>query len=444
MHKAMIGLESRPVFYGLALFQILAMFRRGIFYTFLAIYMRVYLGLSVTATSFYATLPALLSASFQMIVWGRLSDRRQNRRSFMIVGEIIPGLLLLVIFWLHHREANLTIAGYMLILGFSFIEIFWSMSNLGFTTIISDLYGPIRRNKVMNYLVAIGGISRMVGIYLSGVWYHDGWAFREGLFFYIASGVIFLSILPLFLLPKHVDPTRQLEEGTKIEVTRIEIPAKLAHPTIPFDRIFLILLIGLAIINLGRGGVGIVYPQFLILAAPGLAFNAARIALNTNIQSFAMVIAGLIMGKLGQRLGFTKLLFLGLVSGSLASLGTILFTHPGGIYLCSALLGASEVMIGTGAYVYASVLIPPAKRAQFFGIYNATFSIAGGVGASALIAPIIDSQLGPNSTPTTSLYAFQRGLGIAVGLMAVGMVILCMLEWRLLDLSHKRHLNQVE
>ena len=54
------------VFLGLSSFQILAMFRRGIFYTYLSIYMRSYLQLSVTITTLFATIPIMqwIFASF--------------------------------------------------------------------------------------------------------------------------------------------------------------------------------------------------------------------------------------------------------------------------------------------------------------------------------------------------------------------------------------------
>ena len=472
MYKSKTGIERNPAFFGLSLFQILVMFRRGVFYTFLAIYLRIYLGLSVTATSLYATLPSILSAIFQMTIWGGLSDYHQDRRTFMIIGEIIPGIFLLVVFWLHNQTTSLLTAGYILIAGFSFIEIFWSMSNLSFTTILTDIYNPSQRNVMMNYLIAIGGISRMIGIYCSGLWYRDGQAFRGGLFFYIASGVIFLSILPLFLLPKRVQlseidnsngnpliniqevqETRSIskqkskekivknhihdirQQDTRIKFPRIEkiseIPPKLLTPRIPIDRIFIFLLFGLAIINLGRGSVGVIYPTFLVLQSPGLGFTAPMIALNTNIQSFATIIFGILMGVLSWKMSFTQILFWGLTFGVIGSIGTILIPYPLGIYLCGGLLAIAEVMIGSGSYVYASILISPRKRAKFFGIYNATFSIAGGVGASVLISPIIDQLILPISTPAQILHAFQIGLWIAVGLIFLGIIILGGLELRI-------------
>ena len=144
--------HSKGVFLNLSSFQMLAMFRRGLFYTFLSIYMRYYLGLSVTATTLYASIPMVLSSIFQMFVWGRLSDKLQRRRSFIIMGEIIAGTLLLITYWIHASISDLKTAGYVIIIGLSIIEIFWSMSNIGWSALVSDLYPSKERSRVMAQL----------------------------------------------------------------------------------------------------------------------------------------------------------------------------------------------------------------------------------------------------------------------------------------------------
>jgi MFS family permease len=73
---------------GLASFEMLAMFRRGLFYAYLTIYLRHFLGLSVTATTLFATLPMVVNILSQGLIWGRISDRYQLRRSLIIIGEL--------------------------------------------------------------------------------------------------------------------------------------------------------------------------------------------------------------------------------------------------------------------------------------------------------------------------------------------------------------------
>ncbi|MDJ0831727.1 MAG: hypothetical protein QNI92_17875, partial [Desulfobacterales bacterium] len=58
-------------FVGLASFEMLAMFRRGLFYAYLSIYLRHHLGLSVTETTLFATLPMIVNVMAQTFVWGQ-------------------------------------------------------------------------------------------------------------------------------------------------------------------------------------------------------------------------------------------------------------------------------------------------------------------------------------------------------------------------------------
>ncbi|MCP4343911.1 MAG: hypothetical protein GY795_00090 [Desulfobacterales bacterium] len=44
--------KSNYIFLDISSFQILAMFRRGLFYAYLSIYLRYFLGLSVTETTY--------------------------------------------------------------------------------------------------------------------------------------------------------------------------------------------------------------------------------------------------------------------------------------------------------------------------------------------------------------------------------------------------------
>ena len=51
-------------------FQMLAMFRRELFYNFPAIYLCHFMGLSVTVTTLFATLPMIVNVLTQRDLWG--------------------------------------------------------------------------------------------------------------------------------------------------------------------------------------------------------------------------------------------------------------------------------------------------------------------------------------------------------------------------------------
>ena len=107
--SSLFSLSSKSSFFGLSSFQILAMFRRGLFYTYLSIYLRSFLGLSVTETTLFATLPMIVNVACQMILWGPLSDKFQLRRTLVILGEIFAGFSTLLVFFGHRfvRPAQL-------------------------------------------------------------------------------------------------------------------------------------------------------------------------------------------------------------------------------------------------------------------------------------------------------------------------------------------------
>ncbi len=139
----------RSTFIGLSSFQLLAMFRRGMFYTYLSLYMSIFLDLSQTIVTLYATLPMIMSVIFQNFVWGPLSDKFQKRRTFIISGEVLAGIGTILVWFIHSLISNLIIAGYVIIFGLMCIEAFWSMSNISWSALISDIYPSLERSKIM-------------------------------------------------------------------------------------------------------------------------------------------------------------------------------------------------------------------------------------------------------------------------------------------------------
>jgi MFS family permease len=113
--------QKKPlkIFTGISSFQFLAMFRRGLFYTYLSLYLIVFLQLTVTEATLYATLPMIVSVIFQNYVWGPLSDRWQKRRSLIILGEMLAGVGTILVWLIHSLFSVYLIAGYVIIIGLS-------------------------------------------------------------------------------------------------------------------------------------------------------------------------------------------------------------------------------------------------------------------------------------------------------------------------------------
>ena len=115
--------QHRPgaIFLGLSSFEMLAMFRRGLFYTYLSIYLRHFLGMSVTETTLFATLPMIANVLCQTFVWGIISDRYQVRRTLIICGEALAGIGTVLVWYAHILTHQRSHAGWMIITGLTVV-----------------------------------------------------------------------------------------------------------------------------------------------------------------------------------------------------------------------------------------------------------------------------------------------------------------------------------
>ncbi|UCE44231.1 MAG: MFS transporter, partial [Candidatus Bathyarchaeota archaeon] len=147
----MVDLDRKTIL-GLSSFQFMAMVRRGLFYTFLSIYLNVRLGLSVTETTLLASLTMIANSTSQTFVWGKISDKYQARASLIIIGETTAALGYVLVYFIHAYMLDLNnpiAAGYSIIGGLTLLEFFWSMSNLGWSALVSDLTISKERGRLM-------------------------------------------------------------------------------------------------------------------------------------------------------------------------------------------------------------------------------------------------------------------------------------------------------
>ncbi|MBU0769779.1 MAG: MFS transporter [Proteobacteria bacterium] len=376
--------KSHRVFFGISSFQMLAMFRRGLFYSYLSIYLRHFLGLSVTETTLFATLPMVMNIVFQMFVWGALSDKYQLRRTLIISGEILAGFGTVLVWYAHTLTGNLSLAGYVIIFGLSIVEIFWSMSNVGWSALISDIYRQEDRNAVQGRLASIGGIGRIAGVWIGGLLYdglglkYNGWGFHEGALFFVAGAAMFISVVPMMLVP---------EGGIRRELEDAFIPETGA--SVSSGKIFTIFIIAMIFINFGRNSIAVIQSQYLVLGS-GFAVSSTVLSYIVNTQSVAMILTGLIAGWVGGKIGDGNSLLL----GTALAVGSLFLLAIAGnltlIYISNFLKGCSEVIVLASSYAFASVLIPQEKRAKLFSLFNATFFLSWGIAGTFIAGPITD------------------------------------------------------
>jgi len=396
--------------------------------------MREFLNMSVFETTLYATLPMLMSIVFQNFVWGPLSDKFQRRRTLIVLGEILAGAGTIIVWFIHFLLTSahlagyginiggviyscLYIAGYIIIIGLSFVEMFWSMSNIGWSALISDLYPSKKRSNVMGQLTSLGGLGRMIGIFIGGFLYDSGFGFRNGVLFIVASFVMFISTIPMLMF----SPEGGINSEEQEDVEKLESNSNNNEKSI---LIFVIFIIALAAINFGRNSIAIPYSQYLSLDS-GFNVDSVILSLIANSRSIATLLIGFTAGFLSKKFGHSKALILGTSIGIIALLITATTSFLSIIYLGSFLMGAAEVIIYASSYAIASILIPSRMRAKLFAVYNTTFFLSWGLAGTLISGPIIDTLI---KEGRSEVFAYQMGFFIAAIICLIGLLIFICLE----------------
>ncbi|MFX0122614.1 MAG: MFS transporter [Candidatus Hodarchaeota archaeon] len=413
------GVISIRIQFGLSSFQIMAMFRRGLFYTYLSIYLRYFLGMSVTETTLFATIPMILNVCSQTFLWGVLSDKLQLRRTFVIVGELLAGIGTLVVFFTHRMVDQLFIAGWIIIIGLSIVEIFWSMSNNGWSALISDLFPYEERSTIQGRLSSIGGLGRILGVWIGGLLYdglnlqYEGWGFYEGSLFIVAAIVMFLSAVPMVFVPEG-GINREFQPESEKFNSSIEIFTPSTH-------VFIVFLIAITLINFGRNSIATILPQYLFLPSPGFAVSSELLSYIMNTQSLAIILLGLVVGGIVDRVGNGNTILLGALMAIIALILFSISTDLIFVFVASFLRGAAQVIIMASAYAFASGLIPPENRGRLFAIFNASFFLSWGLAGTIIAGPIVDFLL---ILGTTEIFAYRVAFLAATCVTFIGVFIL--------------------
>jgi PPP family 3-phenylpropionic acid transporter len=405
-------------FTGLSTFQILVYFRRAIVYSFLSIYLRS-LGLSTTEVTLMATVGMIANASTQSFLWGNLLDRYRKPTQFVAIGEMLAGFghIFMVFGYIHFLALNqLIVAGYVIILCLGGVEVFWSMSNVGWSALVSEVTVIDERKRIMGQLSIIGGFGGIGGAFVGGFLYDNGAGFSSGIIFYLAAIVMIISSIIVYFsirLRENV-VTQELQEPVLSETHSLsQLPAKLR-------RGYLIFIIALIFINFGRNSIAIITSLFL---ADPSAFNATgeQIALYANVGNVASMIAGLAVGSIIAKADDNRVMMFGIVL-SVAAISWLIITPSFALALiASFLIGSSQVIIQSSSYSIVARMAPEEYRGRLFAYYNATFFLSWGIAATLVAGPVADFLI---ATGLSDADAYRGSFIAALVLIAVGIVVL--------------------
>ncbi|MHA2495550.1 MAG: MFS transporter [Candidatus Hodarchaeales archaeon] len=308
------------------------------------------------------------------------------------------------------------VAGYVVIIGLSIVEIFWSMSNVGWSALISDLYPYEERNAVQGQLASMGGLGRIVGVWVGGLLYdgfgqqYEGIGFYEGSLFFAAALAMFLSIIPMAFMQ---------EGGIQKEKSEEILPEEDDGATTSMG-VFIVFLIAMVFINFGRNSIAIIMPQYLVLDS-GFDLTSSMLSYVMNTQSLAMILMGLAVGWVGLRLGNGNTIVLGASMSVLALMLLAVSTDLSLIFIASFLRGTAQVTVMTSSYAFASRLIPARNRAKLFGVYNATFFLSWGIAGTVIAGPVTDLLI---MAGTTEVFAYQAAFLAGAVVTTIGVIIL--------------------
>ena len=413
--------DDNRTFLNISSFQMLVMFRRGMFYNYLSVYLRFFLGLSVTETTLFTAIPMAINIFFQSVVWGRLSDRLQLRRTLIMIGEISAAVTTFTVWYFHTLPTNKHTAGYVIILGFSFVEVFWSMSNVSWSALLSDLYPAEARTGLQGRLMSMGAIGRIIGVWTGGLAYdglarfYAGWGFDKGLLFFIASGIMLASAIPMYFVPEG-----GIRSGSRYP--SLDVPPD-CTPESTGDRSsekkFIIFVVAMLFIYFGLNSVALILSQYLSLPE-GFGISSSVLSYILNAASLATLVVGFFIYRLSKRLNDATLLLIGTTSAVLYLVGFASAQSLQLIVISSFFAGTAQVIIRASSYSYASKLIPPEKRARRFALYDATHILSWGVPGTLVAGPIVDGLIRSGASED---FAYRMSFLAASVLVVIGAVV---------------------
>ena len=398
----------------------MAMVRRGLFYTFLALYLRVKLGLSVTETTLLASLTMITNSASQTFVWGKISDKYQARSSLIVIGETVAAFGYILVHFLHVYFLNTSgsvAAAYSIIVGLSLLEFFWSMSNLGWSALISDLTTSKERGRLMSVVSSVGGVGRIIGISVSALlydWGGEAGGFTSGILFFFASGIM-LASAALIWFSVHTSERVQKDRRTVEPVYKQKVLLTNGYSS----RAFYWFLISIFVVGLGAFSILQILILYVELDSP-IGATSFDISMIRNSASLATIVTSLLAGPIAEKIGRKNALGLGFALTVVTPLLYIFAQNVVQMIVINSLSGISRALMTVVGYLVASDLIPAERRGRLFGQYNAISYMSFGLAGTFLGGPIADYLI---TTGSAQAAAFVITFQVASIVSLIGTII---------------------
>jgi len=387
--------SGKSAFFGLGSFQFLSFMRRGIFYSFMYIYLFSLLG-KVTTTAALGTFTMLASALGQNLLWGRISDRYRLRTNLVVVGELIAGFAYIIVFLVHRSlldgGRNFD-AGLAIILGLSLLEFFWSMSDVGWAALLTDVTMRGTRGRVIGTFNFLASFGRMTGVLIAGFLYSGGSGFKEGTIFYVVVIMLFIGVAIMWQASKSIEK-RTRQAGNPLKEREKSGQALDQKESIQYsnEKAFFWFLISLTTVVLGAASINQIFLFFLQLK-DGLAASDIEVSLIVTAWTIGGMIASVVLGKLSDKIGRVNVILSVLILAAIIPLLYGFMPNVGLMAITYGLNGLSFMTIQTVGFAFAGDIIPEQKRGRLLSRYNTVMALSWGPAGFLMGGPFADFQI---------------------------------------------------
>jgi MFS family permease len=345
---------------------------------------------TVTSTTLLGTLNMVSSALGQNLLWGKISDRYRLRAKLIIAGESTAAAAYLIVFLVHKSLLNVQAnfaAGVSLIVGLSLLEFFWSMSDVGWAALLTDVTTTKTRGGIVGTLNFIASLGRMIGISFAGFLYNNGEGFRQGTIFYIVIAMLVASATIMWITSMFTEKTNiKAKEVIVKEEEKIETSVKSDN-----SQIYKWFLISLIIIVIGTACINQVFLLFIKLPE-GLNASDPEMSLILTAWTLGGMLTSLLSGWLADRIGRASVFFTGLV---LATITPSLYHLASNVLSMAIVYGLNGIgfwTIQTVGFAFAGDIIPENKRGRLFSRYNTVMALGWGPAGFLVGGPLADIQ----------------------------------------------------
>jgi MFS family permease len=395
--------SRKGVFFNLGLFQFLTFLRRGVFYTFMINYLFILMQ-TVTSTAALGTLNMIASGLGQNLLWGRICDRYRLRTRLILIGETIAAFAYVVVYFVHRSlldVGNGFAAGLAIIFGLSFLEFFWSMSDVGWAALLTDVTAPQTRGKVIGALNFIASLGRMGGIVFASMLYAGGEGFSNGTIFFIVPILLLVGVAVMSLTSrriKHKDGPVAANKSFSLGAETQKSSDVHAN-----ERSYRWFLISLIVVVLGAASITQIFLLFIALPH---GLNASDYERGWILGAWTVggMVASLGSGALADRIGRRKTLFIAL---SIAIVTPLLYSFAVSIPMMALVYGvngSSFWTVQTVGFAVAGDLIPERRRGRLLGRFNTVMALSWGPAGLLIGGPFADFQVGVLRVPVHAAY----------------------------------------